>query len=112
MSMPTISFPTENLLKSGLKFAETIHYQLSPEELIQDTLRLGQGVLNDTRALIINTGEFTGRSPKDKFIVKDDVTSDTVHWNDINIPIEEKFYHIIYKKVMNYLGKLPEVWIR
>jgi phosphoenolpyruvate carboxykinase (ATP) len=110
--MPTISFPTENLLKSGLKFAETIHYQLSPEELIQDTLRLRQGVLNDTGALIINTGEFTGRSPKDKFIVKDEVTSDTVHWNELNIPIEEKFYHIIYKKVMNYLGKLPEVWIR
>jgi len=112
MSMSTISFPTENLLKSGLKLAETIHYQLPPEELIQDTLRLGEGMLNDTGALVINTGEFTGRSPKDKFTVKDETTSDTVHWNEVNIPIEEKFYHIIYKKIMNYLEKLPEIWIR
>src|SRR5688572_26618023 len=98
MSMPTVSFPTENLLKSGLTLSECIQYSLSPEELIQYTLRLGEGVLNDTVTLVINTGEFTGRSPKDKFIVKDEVTSDSVYWNDINNPIEEKFYHIIYKK--------------
>ena len=51
-----------------------IHYQLSPEELLQDTLRIGEGVLNDTGALVINTGEFTGRSPKIRFIVKDEIT--------------------------------------
>ena len=58
-----------------LKTPKHIHYQLSPEELIQDTLRIGEGVLNDTGALVIRTGEFTGRSPKDKFIVKDKINS-------------------------------------
>jgi phosphoenolpyruvate carboxykinase (ATP) len=71
MSVPTIAIPTENLLKTGLKITENIHYQSSPEELIQDTIRIGEGVLNDTGALVINTGEFTGRSPKYKFTVKD-----------------------------------------
>lgn len=112
MSVPTIAVPTENLLKSGLKFTETIHYQLSPEELIQDTIRIGEGSLNDTGALVIHTGEFTGRSPKDKFTVKDEITRDTVHWNEFNIPIDEAYYTIIHKKMMDHMEKLPEVWIR
>ena len=66
MSIPTIGVSRKNLLKIGLKNTESIHYQLSPEELVQDTLRTGEGVLNDTGALVINTGEFTGRSPEDK----------------------------------------------
>jgi phosphoenolpyruvate carboxykinase (ATP) len=112
MSVPTIAIPTRNLLRLGLKSAENIHYQLSPEELVQDSLRIGEGVLNDTGALVIRTGEFTGRSPKDKFTVKDETTADSVHWNDFNIPIEAKYFDIIYKKVIDYLGKLPELWVR
>ena len=64
-------------LKLGIKNTENIHYQLSPEELVQDTLRMGEGVLNDTGALVISTGEFTGRSPKDKFTVKDEINGET-----------------------------------
>ncbi len=112
MSVPTISIPTDNLVKMGLKNTESIHYQSTPEELIQDTLRIGEGVLTDTGALAIRTGEFTGRAPKDKFIVKDETTKDTVDWNNFNLPIEEKYYHVIYKKIFEYLNKQPEIWIR
>ena len=101
-----------NLSRLGIKNIETIHYQLSPEELVQDTLRIGEGVLNDTGALVIRTGEFTGRSPKDKFIVKDEITAETVHWNDFNIPIEQKYFDIIHKKIMDYFENLPELWVR
>ena len=112
MSVPTIVFPTKNLLKLGLKSADNIHYQLTPEELEQDTLRIGEGVLSDTGALVIRTGEFTGRSPKDKFTVKDETTVDSVHWNEFNIPLEPKYFDIIYKKVIDYLDKQPELWVR
>lgn len=112
MSIPTLSISRKNLLKIGLRNTESIHYQLSPEELVQDTLRTGEGVLNDTGALVIQTGEFTGRSPKDKFIVKDELTTDTVHWNEFNIPIEPKYFDIIHKKAMEYLDRLPEIWVR
>jgi phosphoenolpyruvate carboxykinase (ATP) len=112
MAVPTTSIPLKNLLHLGLKNTETIHYQLSPKELIQDTLRIGEGVLNDTGALVIRTGQFTGRSPKDRFIVKDDLTAETVYWNDFNIPLEPKYFDIIFKKVTEYLNKLPEIWIR
>lgn len=112
MSVPTISIPTGNLVKIGLKNTESIHYQSTPEELVQDTLRLGEGVLTDTGALAILTGEFTGRSPNDKFTVKDETTENTVHWNNFNIPIEEKYFHIIQKKILDYLNEQPELWVR
>ncbi len=112
MSVPVVSIPRKSLVRLGLKNTETIHYQLPPEELVQDSIRIGEGVLNDTGALVIRTGEFTGRSPKDKFTVKDETTSGSVHWNEFNIPIEPGYFDIVYKKVIDYLDKLPEFWIR
>jgi phosphoenolpyruvate carboxykinase (ATP) len=112
MSVTTISIPTKSLLKIGFRNTESIHYQLSSEELVQDTLRIGEGVLNDTGALVIRTGEFTGRSPKDKFTVKDETTADSVHWNEFNIPLEPKHFDIIFKRITEYLDKLPELWVR
>ncbi|HYE54211.1 MAG TPA: phosphoenolpyruvate carboxykinase (ATP) [Chitinophagaceae bacterium] len=112
MSVPTISLPVNKLLRLGLTATNSIHYQLTPEELVQDTLRLGEGKLNDTGALVIGTGEFTGRSPKDKFTVKDEITANSVHWNEFNLPIEEKYFDIIFKKITAYLNSLPEIWVR
>ncbi len=112
MSVPTISIPVDKLVSQGLHVANNIHYQLSPAELVQDTLRLGEGLLCDTGALVIRTGEFTGRSPKDKFTVKDEISADTVCWNDFNIPLDEKYFFIIRKKVLDYLNRLPELWVR
>ncbi|HEV8286295.1 MAG TPA: phosphoenolpyruvate carboxykinase (ATP) [Chitinophagaceae bacterium] len=116
MSVQTTSFPIgkamKNLFKPQLRSTENIHYQLTPEELIADTLSLEEGALNDTGALVIHTGEFTGRSPKDKFIVRDEITENTVNWNEFNIPIEPRFFDIIYKKVTNYLAELSDLWVR
>ncbi len=112
MSVPTITFSPDKLFKLGLKNTETIHYQSTPEELVNDTLRIGEGILSDTGALVIRTGEFTGRAPKDKFIVKDEGSENTVDWNEFNIPIAEKYYNIIYKKVTEYLNNQPELWVR
>lgn len=112
MSSSATTVPVKSLFNLGLKNKENIRYQLSPEELVQDSIRIGEGVLNDTGALVIRTGEFTGRSPKDKFTVKDETTTDSVHWNDFNIPIEPKYFDIVYKKVIDYLDTLPEIWVR
>src|SRR5689334_10746444 len=112
MAIPTVTNPLKNLSKLGLKNAESVHYQLSPEELVQHTLRINEGVLNDTGALVIQTGEFTGRSPKDKFMVKDEITADSVHWNEFNLPLDEKYFHCIRKKILDYLNVQPEVWVR
>jgi len=112
MLTQVITTPVRNLSQSGIKNTENVRYQLSPEELIQDTLRLGEGVLSDSGALVIRTGEFTGRSPKDKFIVKDQITESTIHWNDVNQPIDQKYFDIIHGKITEYFESLPELWVR
>src|SRR6187431_2052037 len=92
-----LTIPGDTLAKLGLKITEQVHYQLSPEELIDQTIARKEGILSNTGALVVNTGEFTGRSPKDKFTVKDEITANSVHWNDFNIPIEEKYFDIVKK---------------
>ncbi|CAN5405207.1 phosphoenolpyruvate carboxykinase (ATP) [soil metagenome] len=89
-----------------------IYYQLNPDELTEQTINMGEGVLNDTGALCINTGEFTGRSPQDKFIVKDAITENTVYWNNFNLPIEEKYFLQLREKLLTYLNKAENIWVR
>jgi len=99
------------LASTGIKTSNPVHYQQTPEQLSNATVALGQGVLNDTGALLINTGEFTGRSPKDKFCVKDEITADAVHWNDFNIAITPDVFDNMHTKVVKHLsGK--ELWVR
>jgi phosphoenolpyruvate carboxykinase (ATP) len=109
MTMPEA--PAKALDNMGLHPVKPIHYQLSPEELTTQTVNRGEGVLNDTGALVINTGKFTGRSPKDKFTVKDALTESTVYWNDFNIPIDEKYFFQLKGKMLNYLND-KDVWVR
>ena len=108
----TLQIPTESLLQLGIAPSVNIHYQLNPDELVEQALERNQGVLNNTGALCINTGEFTGRSPLDKFIVKDAITTDSVFWNNFNIPIEEKYFLQLRTKLLEYLSKKDEIWVR
>lgn len=88
-----------------------VNYQLSPDQLHESTIAKGLGVETSTGALAINTGEFTGRSPKDRFIVKDDITKNQVWWSNINIPFEPDAFERLYKKVVVYLSN-KEVFVR
>ncbi len=112
MTVSTLPFTAKDIAALGLNPSNTIHYQSEPGELIQDTLRIGEGVISHSGALVIQTGEFTGRSPRDKFTVKDEITADTVNWNEFNIPISEQYFHIIKNKIIDYLSGQSELWIR
>lgn len=101
---------TISLEKYGIKNAE-IRYQLSPEELHDIAIKKGQGVETSSGALAINTGEFTGRSPQDRFIVKDAITKDKVWWSNINVPFEPAKFDKLYAKVAEYLSN-KEVFVR
>lgn len=96
--------------KYGIKNAK-VNYQLSSEELHAETLQKGQGKEASSGALAVNTGEFTGRSPKDRFIVKDDVTRDAVWWGNINIPFETDKFDALYDRVMGFLSE-KEIYVR
>jgi phosphoenolpyruvate carboxykinase (ATP) len=82
------------------------HWNLSPEELTSKSLTTGQAKMTSSGAIAIDTGEFTGRSPKDKFTVKDEVTAHAVWWNNFNIPFEpEKFDQLYIKMIRYFEGK-------
>jgi len=101
---------TISVEKYGIKNAK-VKYQLSSEELHNETLQKDQGKEAASGALAVNTGEFTGRSPKDRFIVKDDVTRDKVWWGNINIPFPPDMFDRLYDKVVNYLSE-KEIYVR
>ncbi|WP_034062617.1 phosphoenolpyruvate carboxykinase (ATP) [Lacinutrix jangbogonensis] len=106
----TKSTKTISLEKYGIKNAN-VQYQLSPQELQETTIEKGQGVKSSSGALAVNTGEFTGRSPMDRFIVKDDITEDRVWWGNINIPFDPDKFDKLYDKVVDYLSE-KEVFVR
>ena len=101
---------TISLESYGIKNAK-VHYQLTPKQLHDITIAKGQGVEASSGALAVNTGEFTGRSPKDRFIVKDSITEDKVWWGNINIPFESDKFQKLYDKVVTYLSN-KEVFVR
>jgi phosphoenolpyruvate carboxykinase (ATP) len=88
-----------------------IHYQLSANELHDMTIASGQGIETSTGALAVNTGEYTGRSPLDRFIVKDSISENQVWWGKVNIPFEPTAFEALYKKVTSYLSN-KEVFVR
>lgn len=88
----------------GLKNVSNAYWNLSPSELVEETILRGEGVLADTGALAVDTGEFTGRSPKDKFIVLDEKTKDSVWWGDVNIPFDATKFDLLYNRVTAYLS--------
>lgn len=89
----------------------TINWNLPPEELVKICLEKGQGALADNGALVVDTGEFTGRSPRDRFIVKDAITSDSVWWAAFNQPFDAQKFQGLYKKMLAYL-KGKEIFVR
>lgn len=79
---------------------------LTPEELVKHALENKEGVLNDTGALMADTGEFTGRSPKDKFCVVDAKTENTVWWGEVNQKFDsDKFEKLLNKVIAHFEGK-------
>ncbi|MCZ2443722.1 MAG: phosphoenolpyruvate carboxykinase (ATP), partial [Flavobacteriales bacterium] len=95
--------PKASLETIGLGKVKTSYWNLSPAELVQHSLNKGMGRITDTGALAVNTGKFTGRSPKDKFTVKDALTEHSVDWGDINIPISPANFDKLYNAMTSYL---------
>ena len=101
---------TISLKKNGITHSN-IHYQLSSEELHDITIEKDMGVVSSLGAIAVNTGEFTGRSPMDRFIVKDEITEEKVWWGDINIPFDSDKFDTLHTKVIAYLNE-KELFVR
>lgn len=103
--------PQASLKAHGIERVRNAFWNVSPEELVEHTIKRDLGVLADNGAVCINTGEFTGRSPKDRFIVEDELTRDTVDWNKINMPIDGKYFYQLREKIQKYFAD-KDVFVR
>jgi len=102
----------KNVLKElQLSNAKNVKLNLSVKELIEDSISKDQGILTSSGALACNTGEFTGRSPKDKFVVEDERTRNTIWWGDVNNRIPEDVFDNLYEKITSYLQD-REIYIK
>ncbi len=88
----------------GINTSAKAFWNLSSEDLVFHSLHKNLGVLADNGALVIKTGKFTGRSPKDRYIVKDEITSSRVDWGIINQPVSKEVFGSLAAKVKQYLS--------
>ena len=87
----------------GVINPKAVYRNLSTTILTEMALRREEGVLSDTGALVVRTGKYTGRSPKDKFIVDTAGVHDQIAWGDVNVPITAEVFANIKDKLFSYL---------
>ncbi|MFC2110158.1 phosphoenolpyruvate carboxykinase (ATP) [Bacteroidota bacterium] len=93
----------ESLEQYGIKEA-IVHWNLSPEVLQKITLEKGMGKETLNGTLAVNTGKFTGRSPQDRYLVKDDYTTDKVWWGKVNKPFAPDKFDVLQEALVAYLS--------
>ncbi|HLI62115.1 MAG TPA: phosphoenolpyruvate carboxykinase (ATP) [Terriglobales bacterium] len=81
-----------------------VYRNLFPAPLVEAALRRGEAELAARGSLVAETGKRTGRSPKDKFIVQDAATENTVDWGAVNQPIAPEVFDALYERVLVYLA--------
>ncbi|TCI61607.1 phosphoenolpyruvate carboxykinase (ATP) [Exiguobacterium sp. SH0S2] len=96
--MATTLLKIEELIKGA-----DVLRNLTVPELVEEAIRNGEGVLTKDGALSVSTGKFTGRSPKDKFVVQDEVSNSLVDWGPVNQPIAEDKFTALLDKVLTHL---------
>ena len=99
------------LVNQIISKAGAAHIQLNADQLIEKALINKEGTITDNGAFAADTGEFTGRSPKDKFVVYDDTTKDSVWWGDVNNKFEPAKFDSLLAKVITHLEN-REVFVR
>jgi phosphoenolpyruvate carboxykinase (ATP) len=78
----------------GLRWANCISWNANEAELFQDAIERGEGTVTATGGLAVSTGAHTGRSPKDKFIVRNQASENTVWWDNANSLSQQNFDHL------------------
>jgi phosphoenolpyruvate carboxykinase (ATP) len=94
--------PQHRLDSIGLLHTATVHWNLPPAQLYEHAVRRGEGVIAAEGPLLVNTGEHTGRSPNDKFVVDHASVHDQIWWGKVNRPISPAHAAGLLAKVRAY----------
>lgn len=94
--------PTQRLEDTGISGVKTVHYNLLEPALIQAALRKGEGELGQGGTILVSTGEYTGRSPKDKFTVDEPSVKDTIWWEN-NPPMAPAAFDRLHADMLEHM---------
>jgi phosphoenolpyruvate carboxykinase (ATP) len=98
-----INGKTYGLESLGLKNLGQVYWNLSVPQLVEHAIGRQEGTLASNGAFCVKTGKYTGRSPKDKFIVDEPSIHDEIDWNTVNVPISVEKFDLLYKRMLAYV---------
>ena len=108
----TLGEPKGDLSEHGLDCAGSIHWNLPVETLVELAVSRGEGVYSAHKALVTETGERTGRSPNDKYIVDEASTNGDINWGDVNVSTDLETFNRMRAKVVDYLSKQQNLFVQ
>lgn len=109
--MATIEAATRDLEAQGLRPGGPVHWNLAPARLYEHAIRRGEGELSARGAFVARTTPHTGRSPNDKFTVREPTTDGDIWWGDVNVPLDQANYRALRELVVDHLNG-QELFIR
>jgi len=102
----------ESLERFGVENLGAVHENLPPARLVEASVRRREGMISEpSGALVVRTGKRTGRSPKDRFIVEDDLTREAVDWGAVNKPFSSEAFGALLEKAASHVENLEEVFV-
>ena len=108
LTTPFLSYPLD---RQGISTKATIYANLGTAPLVEHAIRNGEGVLSADGPLVVETGKHTGRSAKDKFIVKDEQTAETVWWGKTNVPMDPAHFAALKEDFFAALGEKDKLYV-
>ncbi|HWZ30465.1 MAG TPA: phosphoenolpyruvate carboxykinase (ATP) [Bryobacteraceae bacterium] len=90
------------LSRHGLQGIQTAYWNLGTAQLIENAIQRHEGELASGGAFVVRTGQFTGRSPKDKYIVREAGTENTVNWGSVNQPMSQEHFDGLFHRMLQF----------
>ena len=103
--------PNRGLEAQGISTRAKIMWNLTTAPLVEQAVARGEGKLTKDGALLVDTGKFTGRSVKDKFVVRDAVTESTINWGPINQPMTGEHWANLKADFLAAVADRPELFV-
>src|SRR5687767_8970404 len=91
------------LEEHGIQNVARVYWNLGAPALYEEAVRRREGIISAEGPLVCRTGQHTGRSPNDKFIVREPSSEDKVWWSKVNRPIEPRFFDLLHQRLLNYV---------
>ncbi|GAB4559914.1 MAG: phosphoenolpyruvate carboxykinase (ATP) [Anaerolineae bacterium] len=95
--------PRVGLEAHGIRNVNQVYWNLATPALYEEAIRRREGVIAHLGPLVVRTGHHTGRSPNDKFIVKESSSEDHIWWGKVNRPFDEARFDALYHRLLAYL---------